>query len=459
MFDAMERAVSRLKARCDYLEVRIETAQSTGVVVKKGEVESIRETISRGGCARAYYKGGIGFACFNDMDRLPEFAEMAVSQARIVGTGRTLLAPVEPVKADVKADISRDPRDIPISKKVDILKNYSDLALSFDPRIKETSMSCSDSFKTVCFLNSEGTRVRQEKLDIGGGLAAIAVAGDQSQVGHVGFGSSRGFECVAGHEARLAEECRYAVELLSAPGIKGGKYTVIADQHLAGVFVHEAFGHMSEGEKVAENPKMLEVMRIGKKFGGDILNIFDTGGTRGTRGFITFDDEGVPAGRTELIVAGRLAGRLHTRETAAKVGDKPTGSARAVGYSFPPIPRMRNTCISPGSSTLEEMLDGLKTGVYAVNARGGQAGEMFTFTPGRAFMIEDGRIGRLVRNATISGNLFTTLANIDMIGSDFVQIDGGGGCGKGAPGGFQFPLPVSDGAPHIRIRDLVIGGQ
>jgi TldD protein len=120
---------------------------------------------------------------------------------------------------------------------------------------------------------------------------------------------------------------------------------------------------------------------------------------------------------------------------------------------------MRNTCIAPGKATFEEMVADVDEGVYAVNARGGQAGEMFTFTAARAYMIRKGKVEELVRNATVSGNLFQTLKNIDMVGSDFEQLEGGGGCGKGAAGGFQFPLPVADGAPHIRIQDVVIGGQ
>jgi TldD protein len=459
MFDPMESALKKHAGRCDYLEIRAETAQSTSVGLKKTEVETLRETFSRGGCVRAYYRGGVGFTSFNDLGKMDEMAGQAVHQARLVGTGKTRLAEVNPVRAEVKAEIIRDPRRISIEDKVRILRGYSELALDADGRIRETVMGYADAFRTIYFVNSEGSRIRQEKLDIGGSLNAVAFDGTQTQAGHVGFGSSNDFDCLLGHEEELREECGWAVKLLEAPHIQGGKYTVIADPHMAGVFVHEAFGHMSEGEKVSENPKMLEIMALGKPFGSEILNIFDTGLTAGSRGFLVYDDEGVPAQRTDLIVEGRLTGRLHTRETAAKVGEAATGSARAVNYTFPPIPRMRNTCIAPGEASFEEMISGLREGVYAVKARGGQAGEMFTFTAARAFMIRDGKVAELVRNATVSGNLFVTLKNIDKVGADFQQLEGGGGCGKGAAGGFQFPLPVADGSPHIRIRDVVIGGQ
>jgi TldD protein len=459
MFDDMERALKRHRDRCDYLEIRLETAQSTAIGIKKDTVETLRETISLGGCVRAYYKGGVGFTSFNNLGRMDTMAGQAVDQARLVGVGKTVLAGADPVSDDVKAVIVRDPRDVSIEEKVGVLRGYSEVALSADDRILETSMGYADSFKTIYLLNTEGTRIRQERLDIGGGLTAIAFDRNQTQAGHLGYGSSSDFDCILGHEEELRQECAQAVQLTAAPVVKGGKYTLVADPHLAGVFVHEAFGHMSEGDKVAENSRLLEIMALGKAFGSPLLNIYDTGLTQGSRGHLVYDEEGVRTRRTDLIVEGRLAGRLHSRETAAKVGEDVTGSARAVSFAFPPIPRMRNTCIAPGEATLEEMLDGVEEGVYAVKARGGQAGEMFTFTPARAFMIRHGKIQELVRNATVSGNLFVTLKNIDMVGRDFQQLEGGGGCGKGAAGGFQFPLPVASGAPHIRIRDVVIGGQ
>ena len=127
---------------------------------------------------------------------------------------------------------------------------------------------------------------------------------------------------------------------LSAPQAKGGEYTVVLDPILAGVFVHEAFGHLSESDHVYENEKLRDIMVLGKRFGGKHLNIVDDPAVPGLRGSYKYDDEGVPASKTYLIRKGVLEGRLHSRETAAKMGEKPTGNARAINYSFPPIVRM-----------------------------------------------------------------------------------------------------------------------
>jgi TldD protein len=117
---------------------------------------------------------------------------------------------------------------------------------------------------------------------------------------------------------------------------------------------------------------------------------------------------------------------------------------------------MRNTCIEPGDASFDDMIAGTKLGIYAITASGGQTnGEMFTFTAGTAFMIRDGKLAERVRDVTLTGNVFETLKSIDMLGDDLGIHDGPGGCGKAG----QFPLPVSDGSPHIRIQNVVIGGE
>jgi TldD protein len=157
-----------------------------------------------------------------------------------------------------------------------------------------------------------------------------------------------------------------------------------------------------------------------------------------------------------LIENGVLAGHLHSLETAAKMGEKPTGNARAIGRGFAPIVRMTNTCIAPGEKSFDELVGGIDRGIYACNMFGGQTMmEMFTFSAAYGYRIENGQLGELVRDVVLTGNVFDTLNNIDGFGDDFALIEAGGGCGKGG----QSPLPVTFGSPHLRIRDVVVGGQ
>jgi TldD protein len=206
---------------------------------------------------------------------------------------------------------------------------------------------------------------------------------------------------------------------------------------------------------VYENPDILEVMSIGKRFGTKELQIFDGAAPEGHRGSYYYDDEGTPATTTQLIEDGVLVGRLHSRETAGKLGEKPTGNARCLNYHYPPIVRMTNTWIERGNTPVKDLFSGIKDGIYAKNWQGGMTnGEMFTFTAGEAWKIRNGEIAEPVKDVTLSGNAFKTLANIEAIGDDFYW-DESGGCGKGGQSG----LAVGCGGPSLRIRDVVVGGE
>lgn len=459
MIDMIEDILGKYRGLVDYLEIRLEEFQVTDIAIRKTKVEVLREALELGGCCRAIYKGGIGFVSFTDLDRMESLVEQAVAQARSIGREKTHLASVEVIKATYQPTIKGDPRDVNLAKKLDILKAYNEIILASDNRIKVSSVHYHDEFKNLYFGNSEGTLITQARMDLGAGFTAIAVGNGETQYGHAGIGSSNDFNVIYGRESEIRQACADAVALLDAPSIKSGKYTVIADPKLAGTFAHEAFGHISEGDNVANNPNLLAIMKLGSVFGSPVLSIYDSGLDEGSRGFIKYDEEGTPSERTELIRNGILVGRLHSRETAGMLNEKPTGSARAIDYRCPPIPRMRNTCIQGGTSSFDEMIQDVKLGVYAIESMGGQAEETFTFTAARAYMIRDGKLAELVKNVTISGNLFTTLKNIDMVGNDFQQEESGGGCGKGDGWKFQFPLPVATGSPHIRIQETIIGGQ
>jgi TldD protein len=230
----------------------------------------------------------------------------------------------------------------------------------------------------------------------------------------------------------------------------------VLDPRLAGVFVHEAFGHLSEADFVYENPEAREMMTLGRRFGSDLVNIGDDGAAAGLRGTLPYDDEGTPTQRTRLVDHGILVGRLHSRETAAAMGEQPTGNARAIDFRHPPIVRMTNTYIEGGTGTFEDLIRDIPLGVYAVDAIGGQTYlENFSFSAAHGYVIRDGKLAELVKDVVLAGNLFQSLQAIDGLAADFRFNQMGGGCGKGG----QSPLPVTEGAPHVRFRELLVGGE
>ncbi len=438
----------------DYIEAHLEENQSSYITYRGRELESIGRATAIGGNIRALVRGGWGFVSFNNLNELKDKVELAVKQARLVGNAESKLATVEPVVDTVPAKIDKNPVAMPLAEKKQLLDEYNAL-IWHTPKLQTSIISYGDSHKKVIFLSSLGSYIEQERTDITLRLTAVATEGNEVQQTGLSIGSRGDFDVISNLHQQVEQMSRHAVELLSAPQVKGGEYTVVLDPVLAGVFVHEAFGHLSEADFVYENDRLRQIMTLGKKFGSSQLNIVDSAAKPGLRGSYKYDDEGVPATKTYLIREGKLVGRLHSRETAAKMNEEPTGNARAINYRYPPIVRMTNTYVEPGAASFDDIIGDIKKGVYAKNWYGGTTSmEMFTFSAGEAYMIRNGKLAEALRPVVLTGNVFATLNNIDAIGND-LEMNQGGGCGKGR----QAPLPVSNGSPHIRIRHCLIGGK
>ncbi len=437
----------------DYLELRLEQSESTLISFQGKELSAVDRNLGLTGGIRACHRGGWSFVTFNSLENIQQRIEAAISQAKLVGKETTRLAPIAPVVDDVRATIKDDPRGYSLQEKKELLGYYNDLLLGYDRRIQTTMTGYRDRFSTTYFVNSLGTALCQERLDVSGRFGVVARNGVVRQ-GFESLHSRSDFGVLRNREELVLGAARRAIEQLEAKPVKGGQYTVILDPYLAGVFIHEAFGHLSEADFVYENPRMQEILTLGKPIAIPELNVVDDATVPDLPGTMVYDDEGVPGQRKYLIKDGILTQRMHNLETAGKMQESPTGNARVLNASYPPIVRMTNTAIESGSYSFAEMLQGIDLGVYAVKMLGGQTnGEMFTFAAAAGFMIRNGQLAEPVSDITLSGNVFQTLKDIDAIGADSTYAYGG--CGKAN----QVGLPVSVGGPHVRIRNVIVGGR
>jgi TldD protein len=411
----------------------------------------------RGGFVRALHRGhGWGIAAFTSLDALPAMVRRATELSRAVRRDEPIrLAPVAPVTAEALLDLDGDVRGVALAEKKRLLEGYNAEMLAV-PGVVDTQASYHDEVTEYWYANSEGTLLHELRPEITLSGTAIARRDGTIEKGLESIGLRRGWRGAQDHAAGFGEAARRAVALLDAPTVRGGTYPVVLDNELAGVFIHEAFGHLSEADFVYENPQAREMMTLGRRFGRPVLNVGDNGAAPGLRGTLPFDDEGTPTQDTPLIRDGILVGRLHSRETAATLGERPTGNARAISFRHPPIVRMTNTYIANGSGTFEDLIRDITLGVYACSAFGGQTMlENFSFTAAYGHMIRDGKVAELVKDVVLAGNLFQTLDRIERIAGDFRWNQMGGGCGKGG----QMPLPVTEGAPHVRIEQALVGGD
>ncbi|HMA40276.1 MAG TPA: TldD/PmbA family protein [Gemmatimonadales bacterium] len=453
-----DRLLAALEAsRADYTEIRVEHTWSSAVSFRGARLESAVAGEDRGGFVRALHAGhGWGIAAFTSLDALPAMVRRATELSRAVRLDQPIrLAPVAPVTAEALLDLDGDVRGVPLAEKKRLLEGYNAEMLAV-PGVVDTQASYHDDVTEYWYANSEGTLLHELRPEITLSGTAIARRDGTIEKGLESIGLRRGWRGAQDHAAGFAEAARRAAALLDAPTVKGGTYPVVLDNELAGVFIHEAFGHLSEADFVYENPQAREMMTLGRRFGRPVLNVGDNGAAPGLRGTLPFDDEGTPTQDTPLIRDGILVGRLHSRETAATLGERPTGNARAISFRHPPIVRMTNTYIANGSGTFEDLIRDIKLGVYACSAFGGQTMlENFSFTAAYGHMIRDGKVAELVKDVVLAGNLFQTLDRIERIAGDFRWNQMGGGCGKGG----QMPLPVTEGAPHVRIEQALVGGD
>ena len=454
-----DRLDAALRAsRADYTEIRVERTWASSVSFRGRRLETATASEDVGGFVRVLSRGrGWGVAAFTSLDHLPAMLDRAreLSQA-IVLDEPIRLAEVAPVTGEALLDLDGDVRGVSLAEKTRLIEAYNGEMLAVGGGITDTVANYHDEVTEYWFVNSEGTALHEIRPEVTLSGTALARKNGTIEKGLESIGLRKGWKSAQNKGAGFRQAAERAAQLLQAPSVRGGTYPVILDPEMAGVFIHEAFGHLSEADFVYENPQAREMMTLGRRFGRAVLTVGDNGAAPGLRGTMPYDDEGVPTQDTALIREGVLVGRLHSRETAARMGERPTGNARAISFRHPPIVRMTNTYIANGQGTFADLIKDIKLGVYACSAFGGQTMlESFSFTAAYGHMIRDGHVAELVKDVVLAGNLFQTLDRIERIAGDFQWNQIGGGCGKGG----QSPLPVTEGAPHVRIEAALVGGE
>lgn len=446
--EEMRRAIEGLGV--DYADIRLQTRDITKVSYAGHALGEISSEVKNGGMIRALYKGAWGTAVFSSVADLPAKAREAAQLAKLAGRGESKLAPVPTVVDRVVPKLTVSPADVPLADKVSQIRDYSEYLMKQD-KITSTRLTYTDMVTHRCFASTDNAFIEQEQCHVDLWAYAVARDGSAVQEARTIFGMADGYGGIQDRYADMDELASRASATLTAKPAPGGKFTCILGPFITGVFIHEAFGHTDEADHIAGNPHMEEVMRIGKPFAVPELTAVDDPTMRGAANWYVYDDEGVKAEKVTLIKDGVLAGHMHSRETAGKMGEQATGHARAFSYEFKPVVRMSNTYIEPGDWDIDEMIKDTKQGMYLDLNRGGQGGQNFTFAAGEAFMIRDGALAERVTGANLSGDVFETLMNVDAISREVKH--GYGSCGKGQP------AAVTMGGPHIRVNGVTVGGR
>ncbi|MFQ6132334.1 MAG: TldD/PmbA family protein [Armatimonadota bacterium] len=464
----MKELAQKARDKCaqmgaEFADVRAVRSVGSNVLLQDGRADKVNTSSGSGLGVRVLVDGAWGFASMtaarqDEMDECIE-AAFAMAKASRQRLGEmSALAEAEAVEDKVTAEYEKDPSSVPIGEKMNILRGYEQAAIGkHKGKLVNTSVSYSETTERMVLCNTRGTLIDSESMRVMVGANVTAQEGEVRQRGHEHKGKQCGFELIEGLTAEelSVKAADRAVALLSARRAPAGKFPVVFAPSIAGLFVHEALGHNAEADLVLAGESILEG-KLGEKIAADCVNVVDDGTIPQSWGSYKYDSEGVPAQRRQIIKDGVLVGFMQSLQTAAKLGAAPNGSARAQSYQHRPVVRMSNTFIVPGQQSFEELIKDIAEGIYMSGGHWGyvmcEKGQ-YTCHAGEGWMIRNGELAEHIRDVSISGMVLDTLMNVEGV-SDAFEMEMPGNCGKSGQS-----MPVNGGGPHVRVQEVVVGGQ
>jgi TldD protein len=448
-----EEAASILATRSsstDFLDIRTERRRLAEIVQVGNSLDRQTNHEDTGAFVRVLIDGRWGSAWASPSAGLERAVDEAMELARMSRGARVGLAAAEAVRGVFDPPVIEPLHDVTMREKAFLCKRYSELLASSMKELS-TRVHYREVVRERAVVNSFGSDILERHNLCG--IRMEAVGGEHKTHSSRDIAYRGGFEFVR-HREDLVEQMIESLRDRDTDRVADpGTYTVVIDPQLAGILVHEAFGHISEADFLLANPVIADAVRPGRKVSIEGLTIVDDSTHFGLPGSCAYDDEAVPGQRTELVSKGRIRQRLQSLETAGVLGEKSTGNARALDFMHPPSVRMTCTYVEAGRTPLEELLKKMDRGLYLRGSLGGATNmSRFSFTAEEAFFVSNGKVHHPLRPVTITGRIFDVLAAIVGIGDEMQLCSNIGGCSKGE----QRFIPVSYGGPHLLLEDMEI---
>lgn len=427
-------------------------------VLEDGRVRTGTHAVEQGVGIRAISGEKTGFA-YADEIVLPSLLQASGAARAIAREGRQgsvqawqrreaspLYAPADPISS------------MGAEEKVALLRQVDAYARSRDPRVDQVVVSLASTYETILVAATDGTLAADIRPLVRLNVSVIAEQGGRREQGSDGGGGRFSYPELLENERwkDMADEAvRQALLNLGAEAAPAGTMTVVLGPGWPGVLLHEAVGHGLEGDFNRKGTSAFSG-RLGEKVAADCVTVVDDGTIARRRGSLTIDDEGTPTQQNVLIENGILRAYMQDKLNAGLMNTAPTGNGRRESFAHLPMPRMTNTFMLPGEHDPEEIIASVDRGLYAANFAGGQVditSGRFVFSASEAYLVENGKITRPVKGATLIGNGPEVMTRVSMVGND-LELDAGiGVCGKEGQS-----VPVGVGQPTLKIDGLTVGG-
>lgn len=456
---ALQKILGKILGKTiDAADIYVQAARREAWVLEDGLVREGSFNIEQGVGIRAISGEKTGFAYTDDIDLAA--LELAAASARSIAHqgGRTAIQSLKKTVAHHLYPVADPLQSLSELEKIALLRIMDTEARRADPRVKQVIANLVGMHEIIMVLNSNGTLGADVRPLVRLNVTVIVEQDGRREQGMGGGGGRSGYHYFT-EQNRAAgyarEAVRQALVSLEAGPAPAGNMTVVLGPGWPGVLLHEAIGHGLEGDFNRKGSSAFSG-RIGERVAAPACTVVDDGTLPGRRGSLNMDDEGTPTQCTTLIENGVLRGYMQDNLNARLMKTKSTGNGRRESYAHAPMPRMTNTYMLPGKYSSEEIIASVKKGLYAVNFAGGQVditSGKFVFSASEAYLIENGKITRPVKGATLIGNGPDILTKVSMVGNDLRLDEGVGTCGKDGQS-----VPVGVGQPTLKIDALTVGG-
>lgn len=449
---------SMITRHVDDADLYFQSASYESWHLEDSQVKSGSFSIDRGVGVRAVSGDKTGYAYCDDI-LLPSLERAADAARSIAFSTSTTTLPYKVTTAPITRYQPLNPvESMTKQEKIALLEAIDKEARAIDPRVIQVNASLTGSYEVVMIAGLDGHLVADVRPLVSVSVSVIVEQNGRRESARSGGGGRVAYSYFTEKERALGyarEAVREALINLDAEAAPAGEMPVVLGSGWPGVLLHEAVGHGLEGDF---NRKGLSAFsgRIGEQVASKGVTVVDDGTLPDRRGSLTIDDEGTPTQCTTLIEDGVLVNYMQDKLNAKLMGMKPTGNCRRESYGHVPMPRMTNTYMLAGQYDPSEIIKSVKRGLYAVNFGGGQVditSGQFVFSASEAYLIEDGKVTRPVKGATLIGNGPDVMKKISMIGHDLSLDSGIGVCGKDGQS-----VPVGVGQPTLKIDALTVGG-
>ena len=454
----LERVFAQLMGpSIDAADLYFQHSRNESWLLEEGIVKDGTHSIEQGVGVRAISGEKTGFA-YSDEIVLPQLLDASRAARAIAQDGNGAGRPLALHGAKALYPAIDPIESLPNPDKIALLREVDAYARSRDPRVKQVIVSLAASMDTILVAGSDGTLAADVRPLVRLNVQVIAEQNGRREQGHSGGGGRYGYRELIENGRAMAfadEAVRQALVNLDAVDAPAGSMPVVLGPGWPGVLLHEAIGHGLEGDFNRKGSSAF-AGRIGQRVAAPGVTVVDDGTLQGRRGSLSVDDEGTPTECTTLIEDGILKGYMQDKLNARLMGMAPTGNGRRESFAQLPMPRMTNTYMLAGQHDPQEIIRSVKKGLYAVNFGGGQVditNGKFVFSASEAYLIEDGKVTRPVKGATLIGSGPDVLTRVSMIGNDLALDEGVGVCGKDGQS-----VPVGVGQPTLRVDSMTVGG-